>query len=64
MSPIDGFRLYKEIRKNDIKPKVCFLTAGEETYDIKTESSDEIYFIRKPIENEELILTINTIVNK
>lgn len=63
MSPIDGFQLNKEIRKKDIKPKVCFLTAGEETYDIKTELSED-YFLRKPIENEELMLTINSIVNK
>ncbi len=64
MSSMDGFQLYKEIRKRDIKAKICFLTVGEETYDIETELSDAVYFIRKPIENEELILTINTIVNK
>ena len=32
--------------------------------DIKTELSEAVYFIRKPIENEELLLIINVIVNK
>ncbi len=64
MSVMDGFQLYREIRKMDNKPKICFLTAGEETEDIKTELSDAVYFIRKPIENEELLLIINIIVNK
>ncbi len=64
MPLMDGFQFYREIRKRDGKPKICFLTAGEETEDIKTELSDAVYFIRKPIENEELLLIINVIVNK
>ena len=49
MSLIDGFQLYREIIKRDYKPKICFLTAREETEDIKTELSDAVNFIRKPI---------------
>ncbi|MGI0042868.1 MAG: response regulator, partial [Nitrososphaeraceae archaeon] len=33
MPKMDGFRLYKEIRKKDKKVKVCFLTAGEMYYE-------------------------------
>jgi CheY-like chemotaxis protein len=31
MSKIDGFELYREIKKRDDKVKVCFLTASEYT---------------------------------
>ena len=29
MPDINGFQLYREIRKRDIKAKICFLTASE-----------------------------------
>jgi CheY-like chemotaxis protein len=63
MPKMDGFKLYKELRKKDKNVKVCFLTAGEmynEEYRkhvIPEVSADKI--IRKPISNYELVRTIN-----
>ena len=33
MPKIDGFEFYCEIRKNDIKAKVCFITAFPVSYE-------------------------------
>jgi two-component system response regulator ChvI len=59
MPIIDGFHLYKEMKKIDSKVKVCFLTASELYYERfrKEESADidKDLFVRKPIENEDLI---------
>jgi CheY-like chemotaxis protein len=63
MPKMDGFKLYKELRKKDKNVKVCFLTAGEMYYEeyrkhiIPEVSADKI--IRKPISNDELVRTIN-----
>ncbi len=64
MCPMNGFELYGEIRKKDIKPKICFLTAGEILYETKNKLSYDYTIIRKPIENEELIQKINNLVNE
>jgi DNA-binding response OmpR family regulator len=59
MPKMDGFRLYKEIRKKDKKVKVCFLTAGEMYYEEYRKhafpeiSADSV--IRKPITNDDLV---------
>ena len=60
MPKMNGYELYKEIRKLDNKVKVCFLTASE-IYDeglripIK-EILDEVKcFIRKPLTIEDLV---------
>ena len=62
MPKMDGFQLY-EIKKKDHKAKVCFLTASELYYEEfrKREYStiDKNLFIRKPIENEELLKEVN-----
>ena len=50
MSDINGFQLYREIRKKDIKSKICFLTAGETIFDIAHKFIPVYTFIRKPIE--------------
>src|SRR5687767_7663989 len=67
MPKMDGFKLYDEIKKKDQKAKVCFLTASELYYEEfrKKEYSaiDKILFIRKPIENEELINQVNKIMS-
>ena len=45
--------------------KVCFLTAGEIYYGIYADSFSSVdvkYFIRKPIENEELIKRVHQII--
>jgi two-component system catabolic regulation response regulator CreB/two-component system response regulator ChvI len=63
MPKMDGFKLYKELRKKDKNVKVCFLTAGEMYYEeyrkhvIQEVPADKI--IRKPISNDELVRTIN-----
>ncbi len=63
MPKMDGFRLYKEIRKKDKKVKVCFLTAGEMYYEEYRKhvfpeiSADRI--IRKPISNDDLVRKVN-----
>ena len=62
----DGFEVYKEILKIDNKVKVCFLTAGDINYrSLKGTfpTLDENQFIRKPIENVELIKQIQKIIN-
>ncbi len=64
MSPMNGFELYNEIRKKDIKPKICFITAGELIYETKSKLLYDYSIIRKPIENKELIQKINNLVNE
>jgi DNA-binding response OmpR family regulator len=62
----DGFEVYKEILKIDNRVKVCFLTAGDINYRTLKETFptlDENQFIRKPIENIELIKQIHKIIN-
>lgn len=62
----DGFEVYKEILKIDNKVKVCFLTAGDINYRSLKETFPtlgENQFIRKPIENIELIKQIHKIIN-
>jgi DNA-binding response OmpR family regulator len=63
MPKLNGFTLYREIKTLDKKAKVCFLTAQH------THTPEDIFsslpancFIRKPIENEELIYRINEII--
>ena len=62
----DGFELYKEIIKIDNRVKVCFLTAGDVNYSSLKDTFptlNENQFIRKPIENIELIKRVNKIIN-
>jgi len=61
---INGFELYRELRKIDDKVKICFLTASEINYeDLKKAVSPSVKdakcFIRKPVENEALIVQLN-----
>src|SRR5215207_5663680 len=65
MPNMNGYELYRQIKKIDDKVKVCFLTAGEMYYGVYTDifnRLDRIYFIQKPIENEELIARLNKLV--
>jgi DNA-binding response OmpR family regulator len=57
MPGLNGFALYREIRRLDKKVKVCFLTAGEMYYGYSDifSSLPANHFIRKPVDNEELI---------
>ncbi|MFY9871931.1 MAG: response regulator [Candidatus Nitrosopolaris sp.] len=65
MSEINGFDLYREIKRLDKKANVCFLTAREKcngAYSDIFSSLPANCFIRKPIENEELVRRINEII--
>ena len=66
MPGINGFELYRQIKKIDDKVKVCFLTAGEMDYEqFKKElipALDNNCYIQKPIENETLIKRLNRIM--
>jgi DNA-binding response OmpR family regulator len=63
MPKMHGFELYREIRRIDNEVKVCFLTAGEMYYGAYADIFNENQFIRKPIENKELIKIINKITS-
>ena len=61
----DGFEVYKEVMKIDNRVKVCFLTAGDVNYRSlkeKFQTLGENQFIRKPIENTELIRQVHKII--
>lgn len=63
---MNGFELYKKIRKLDNKVKICFLTAGEMYYEeVRNQVFPELEancFIRKPITNEDLIQKVKDIL--
>lgn len=62
---MNGFQLYREIKKIDKKVKVCFLSAGQllhGTYSDVFSKIDASYFIRKPIGNQSLIQKIEEII--
>ena len=66
MPKMDGFKLYDEIKKKDHKAKVCFLTASELYYEEFRKKEyyalDKNLFIRKPIDNEELLREVDKIM--
>ncbi|MFY9796617.1 MAG: response regulator, partial [Candidatus Nitrosopolaris sp.] len=65
MPDLNGFSLYREIKRLDKKVKVCFLTAGEMYYGVYSDIFSSLppnRFIRKPIENEELLKRIKEII--
>ena len=62
---MNGFELYREIRKIDDKVKACFFTASEAYYmDLvkKYQMSHVNCFIAKPIAIEELVKRISKIM--
>jgi DNA-binding response OmpR family regulator len=67
MPGINGFELYRHIKRIDDKVKVCFLTASEMYYE---EFRKELFpplnnncYIQKPIGNEVLIKRLNRILS-
>lgn len=68
MPGMDGFELNKELQKIDGKVNVCFLTASELYYkEFRKEeycALDKELFIRKPVEDEELIKEITRLISK
>ena len=63
MPKMHGFELYREIRKIDNEVKICFLTAREMYYGAYADIFTQNIFIRKPIQNQDLIKQINEITN-
>jgi DNA-binding response OmpR family regulator len=65
---MDGFELYHELKKKDNNANICFLTASELYYEeFRTKeycSLDKHLFIRKPIENEELVKQITKMIKR
>jgi CheY-like chemotaxis protein len=68
MPKMDGFELYDEIKKIDKDANVCFLTASELYYEEFRKKEycalDRNLFIKKPIENEELVKEINKMIKR
>ena len=63
MPEINGMQLYREIRKRDIKTKICFLTGSQTIFDIAHKFTSVYTFITKPVENKELIRIVNDVLN-
>src|SRR5215831_11212519 len=68
MPEMNGFELYTKIKKKDNTINVFFLTALTEMHDYDAFKKEvfpkegERYFIAKPIENEEILKRINTVI--
>jgi DNA-binding response OmpR family regulator len=66
MREMDGFELYDKLRKMDNNINVCFITAATEYYDKFKERYPWLHkecFITKPIRLENLVNTINSVLN-
>ncbi len=70
MPKMNGFELYKQIKKVDNKVKTMFLTALtelQEYEEFRKEVSPKLgerYFVPKPIENDDLIKRVNKILSQ
>jgi DNA-binding response OmpR family regulator len=66
MPRMDGFEMYDRLKKKDNDVNVCFLTASELYYEEfrKKEYSalDKNLFIKKPIDNEDLLREVNRLM--
>ena len=68
MPTINGFDLYQKIREIDKNIKIRFLTASEINYDefrqkvASTIDDAQNCFIRKPVENQRLLNTVNELM--
>ena len=68
MPGIDGFELYRKLRKIDNGLKICFLTAAELSHYRETDSDimDELredYFVVKPVDIIDLIDRLKVILS-
>jgi two-component system, OmpR family, response regulator ChvI len=69
MPVIDGFELYRKLRKLDNKLKICFLTAAELSSYRETGSDimDELgkdHFVAKPLNNTDLINRLKVMISQ
>jgi DNA-binding response OmpR family regulator len=69
MPVIDGFELYRKLRKIDNELKICFLTAAELSHYRETGSDimDELgedYFVAKPVDIIDLIDRLKVILSQ
>ncbi len=68
MPDMNGFELYKEMKEKDPAVKACFLTASDLYYEKfrnkEYSTLDKELFIRKPIENQELIEKIKQLISR
>ena len=66
MEKMNGLELYRETKRIDIKVKVCFLAATKLNYgafiDVLSDLKEN-QFIQKPIQNKDLVKTINEIIS-
>lgn len=65
MPKINGFDLYREVRRKDANVKVCFLTAFEIYYEEFRKmfpTIDVKAFVRKPVGISTLVKQINTTI--
>jgi len=62
MPQMNGFEFYNKVREIDDKSKICFLTAGEPSTYNYFETMNKYIYIKKPIENEELLKAISNII--
>ena len=70
MPKMDGFELYTKIGEKDPQVKICFFTATAMfTEEIKKalltlgKTINEDYFIQKPVEMEDLLKKLTSIIN-
>jgi two-component system, OmpR family, response regulator ChvI len=65
MPKMDGFELYREIRKKESEIKVCFVTAFEISKDeVGHPTADgSVVFLRKPVGAEELADKVHNMIS-
>src|ERR671921_1247656 len=69
MPKMNGFELYKQIKRIDTKVKTMFLTAMTELQEYEVFRKEvfpklgERHFVSKPIENEDLVKRVNGILS-
>jgi DNA-binding response OmpR family regulator len=65
MPKMNGFELYREIRKKESDMKVCFVTAYEISKDEAGHPTADrsVDFIKKPISNEDLIVKVKNLLS-
>jgi DNA-binding response OmpR family regulator len=69
MPNMNGFELYRQMRRKDNRVKVCFLTAVSELTEYEQYKKEaypklgERHFIAKPVSNDELIRRVNEVLS-